>query len=282
MQFGAAHSHRPKQGRGGPSTDRAGRGVPTGRGARAAGRHVRTCVGCGGAVCRDRARAELVRLVFVPSAEETTVVVDLAGSAKGRGAWVHPTRRCLEQACRKGLSRAASAPVFADRSTLVQEITVAAVRRVDGLLASARRAGSLAVGATAVGQSWQRGSAKLVIVAADAAAGSRLTAVRQAAAEGMAVAWGTKSHWGRTLSTESDELGVLAIESESIATEVMQVVALAESAAADENVERGHSSSPGGGGEGVPLERTSSNRGSSSTGNDGPRRCGGEVRFRAE
>ena len=71
---------------------------------RACERHgsTRFCVGCGVRVARSRAH-ELVRLVLVPADDgAVTVVADLGGGAVGRGAWVHPTRSCLERATERG------------------------------------------------------------------------------------------------------------------------------------------------------------------------------------
>ena len=58
---------------------------------------VRTCVGC-----RERApQSELIRLAW----DGVAVTVDR--TAPGRGAWIHPTQACWDQARRKGgLSRA--------------------------------------------------------------------------------------------------------------------------------------------------------------------------------
>ncbi|GAB2565774.1 YlxR family protein [Leucobacter ruminantium] len=55
---------------------------------------VRTCV-----ACRKRAtRAELLRVVL----HDGRLIVDDRAVLPGRGAWVHPTARCLEQAVSRG------------------------------------------------------------------------------------------------------------------------------------------------------------------------------------
>ncbi|MEP7104386.1 MAG: YlxR family protein [Chloroflexota bacterium] len=60
----------------------------------------RTCVGCR----QEGAKGELVRLVRAPGGQ---VVIDLAGRAPGRGAYLHRRRDCLEAAHRRGgLNRA--------------------------------------------------------------------------------------------------------------------------------------------------------------------------------
>jgi predicted RNA-binding protein YlxR (DUF448 family) len=60
---------------------------------------VRTCVGC-----RQRAnRPELIRVV----AQNNQLVIDHSKSLSGRGAWIHPSSDCLEQALvRKAFFRA--------------------------------------------------------------------------------------------------------------------------------------------------------------------------------
>ncbi|WP_098482737.1 YlxR family protein [Georgenia soli] len=72
---------------------------------------VRTCIGC-----RGRApRSALVRLVL----DDTTprVEVDPERSAPGRGAWLHPSRECLDLALRRraiGRALRAAGPVGTD------------------------------------------------------------------------------------------------------------------------------------------------------------------------
>lgn len=54
---------------------------------------VRTCLGC-----RKRTdRSTLVRVV----ARDGEVVVDDSATLPGRGAWVHPTRECIDSALRR-------------------------------------------------------------------------------------------------------------------------------------------------------------------------------------
>ena len=61
--------------------------------------NVRTCLGC-------RNRAEPLALVRVV-ARDGVVVPDPSASMTGRGAWVHPTRQCIEISIkRKAFGRA--------------------------------------------------------------------------------------------------------------------------------------------------------------------------------
>jgi predicted RNA-binding protein YlxR (DUF448 family) len=55
----------------------------------------RTCVGC-------RVKAGKAALVRVVRAQEGIPRIDPTGRAPGRGAYVHPSRDCLDQALRRG------------------------------------------------------------------------------------------------------------------------------------------------------------------------------------
>ena len=59
---------------------------------------MRTCVGCR----RTGSRSDLLRVVVTRGgSQEPALVVDTARSMPGRGAWLHPDRRCLELAERR-------------------------------------------------------------------------------------------------------------------------------------------------------------------------------------
>ncbi|MEO6470349.1 MAG: YlxR family protein [Aeromicrobium sp.] len=58
---------------------------------------IRTCIGC-----RERVdKTTLVRVVGVRSSSVWMITPDPNGSLPGRGAHLHPTARCLEQAIRR-------------------------------------------------------------------------------------------------------------------------------------------------------------------------------------
>ncbi|MFD2674046.1 YlxR family protein [Gulosibacter bifidus] len=60
---------------------------------------VRTCIGC-------RSRAEKSQLIRV-AVQDSQVIIDRAGVLPGRGAWLHPSVACVEQALeRKQFRRA--------------------------------------------------------------------------------------------------------------------------------------------------------------------------------
>ncbi|HLS93386.1 MAG TPA: YlxR family protein [Microbacterium sp.] len=76
---------------------------------------VRTCVGCR---TRD-SRSALLRVI----ATESRLVVDESASMPGRGAWVHPTRRCAELAIqRRAFVRALRVPGPLDTQTLTERL----------------------------------------------------------------------------------------------------------------------------------------------------------------
>ncbi|WP_221585716.1 YlxR family protein [Microbacterium sp. G2-8] len=76
---------------------------------------VRTCVGC-----RTRAsRTALLRIVAI----ESHLVIDERASMPGRGAWVHPTRTCLELALqRRAFVRALRVSGPLDTQTLEERL----------------------------------------------------------------------------------------------------------------------------------------------------------------
>ena len=77
---------------------------------------VRTCVGC-----RQRAnQSDLLRLVSRLSSDSRIVVeFDFQRKISGRGAWLHPTEVCLNQAiARRAIARALRISVQADTTGL--------------------------------------------------------------------------------------------------------------------------------------------------------------------
>ncbi len=177
----------------------------------------RLCVGCG----QRSAPEELVRVVLGP---EGQVAVDMAGGAFGRGAHVHPARSCMMQACRAGLARAFKQKVVATPEDLGAQIVAGCERRVAGLLLGARRANQLAVGADAAIEALGRG-APLLLLATDAATIAKRAEVARAAADGKAVAFGTKQRLGELLG--KDEIAVVAVLHAGIADSVSSSVRLA-------------------------------------------------------
>ncbi|HEY4120255.1 MAG TPA: YlxR family protein, partial [Byssovorax sp.] len=203
----------------------------------------RSCVGCGERV-DPKTELDLVRLVLGPG---EVVAVDAKGGAFGRGAHVHARPACVEQAAARGLARSFKSKIEGvvvgveieptTPASLGRAIAAAFDRRVEGLVASALRARSLAFGADAAGGALERGEGKLAIVAVDAAAAADLGPVRAAVAAGRAVAWGTKAELGAICSPgRGREVGVVAILDDRIARAIATAVqarsgALTEAAA---------------------------------------------------
>lgn len=183
-------------------------------------RPVRTCVGCGQ---RDDAAA-LVRLVLGEGGE---VAFDLAGGSFGRGAHVHASPACLEEAPR-GLSRAFKQEVRADIRELGTALVAACDRRAAGLVMAARRTGALAIGADASHEALRRG-APLLLVAVDAGSVAATREVERAVAEGRAVAWKTKGDLGAWIGEEA--VAMLAVRHAGIAGELKILRAAADAGA---------------------------------------------------
>ncbi len=122
----------------------------------------RTCVGCREEADRD----ELIRLVLAPGGK---LVVDYRGKLPGRGAWVHPTRACIEalQARSGGLARAFKHPV--DTSGLLEAIRAQVVAATLDGLSMAAAAGALFGGREVLEEAIRSGRVVEMIVASDAA-----------------------------------------------------------------------------------------------------------------
>lgn len=172
----------------------------------------RTCAGCG----QRCSAAELVRLVLDPTVGDVpSVVVDVAGSAFGHGAHVHPSPDCVAKAVKGGLSRAFKTKVVAKAEDIADQIVAGADRRIEGLLMGARRARHLVIGADATVEALREGEVALVIVATDAAAAAQLGGVRDAVAAGKAIAWNVKARLGALLAR--DEVAVCGVVHDKVA-----------------------------------------------------------------
>ncbi|MBS2019196.1 MAG: DUF448 domain-containing protein [Deltaproteobacteria bacterium] len=174
----------------------------------------RLCAGCGK---RDLAEG-LVRVVLGPEGE---IGVDLAGGRFGRGAHVHATTDCVAKAAKGGLSKAFKTRVEAKPEDIGAQIATGAARRIDGLLAGARR-GKLAIaGADVVREALRDGSAKKIIVATDAAAATRLPEIEEAIRLGNAIAYGDKAKLGALFGR--DEVAVIAVLDQGVAEAIGSV-----------------------------------------------------------
>jgi uncharacterized protein len=187
----------------------------------------RTCAGC---QKRADAPLELVRVVL--GAEDAkgarAVVVDVASSAFGRGAHVHPEPGCVKKACAGGFARAFRCAISADAATVRAQIVQGCDRRLEGLLVGARRARLVAIGEEA--QAAMAAGAPLAVLASNAGANAT-KAFGWAVAEGRAVAWKDKATLGTLLGR--DEIAVAVVRDAGIASEFLRVRAVASSASVD-------------------------------------------------
>jgi predicted RNA-binding protein YlxR (DUF448 family) len=177
----------------------------------------RTCV-----TCRQRAaRPELVRVVLGTGGE---IVVDLAGCAPGRGAWVHPVAKCVAGAPTR-LGRALHAEVTVTPQRMFESLRRAAHQRTAELLSLARRARALAVGAEAVAVAIDAGTSALIVAATDARAAVQTTSIGREISQGRGCAWGTQASLGALLGAAT--VDIVAVLESRLANELKSVIRVA-------------------------------------------------------
>lgn len=186
----------------------------------------RMCAGCGRRVERDA----LVRLVV--GDRPPFVAVDLGRRLKGRGLSVHPARACIRSAVRSGgLARALRGREQVEPEAIERMLVQQFERRVFGLLASAQRTRSVALGTDAVRAALHSGRGQLLICAEDSR-GRRDELGAAATALGCATAtWGTKATLGGPFARS--ELGVLLVTDRGIARVVFDCVSQIEALSED-------------------------------------------------
>jgi predicted RNA-binding protein YlxR (DUF448 family)/ribosomal protein L7Ae-like RNA K-turn-binding protein len=174
---------------------------------------VRMCVGCR----QKDGREALLR--FVAAGHPPQVVPDVSRRASGRGASVHPRRRCIDAAVRNGaLSRALHVAVDGDAGELADWALGQYSRRLDGLLVAAHRSGRAAVGTERVRDAIAEKRAAVLIVAADATE-NRQELMRSAERlGGGCVVHGDKASLGRLFGRET--VAVAAITDRDLAEEL--------------------------------------------------------------
>ncbi len=164
----------------------------------------------------------MIRLVL---GEDGALGVDLAGRAFGRGAWVHPRPDCIERAARGGLSKSFRENVSEKNViSLFQVVRDAANRRVEALIASARRSGNAAAGSDVARETVEQGRAELLVVAGDARAAAQAAFVSRVAAAGKVVIWGSKEALGR--ATGRPDTALVAISDRGFSDAIVRSVAL--------------------------------------------------------
>jgi len=186
----------------------------------------RMCAGCGTRTEPD----DLVRLVVGPSAP--FVAVDLGRRLGGRGVSVHPKKACIRSAAlRGGLARALRGVAQIEPESLERMVVQQFERRAIGLLSSAQRARSLALGADAVRSALKANKGDLLIRAKDSRGrGDELA--HAATARGCATAtWGTKATVGDAFGRS--ELGVVLVTDRGIARAVLDCLSHVEALSED-------------------------------------------------
>jgi len=178
----------------------------------------RLCAGC---AKRDLSE-NLVRVVLGLEGE---IAVDLADGRFGRGAHVHASTECLQKAVRGGFAKSFKTKVEANAEAIGAQIAAAADRRIEGLLAGARRGKLVIAGGDLVSEALREDRAALVIVAADAAAAAKLPEIQEAVACGKAIAWGDKQRLGAIFGR--DETAVCAVLHEGVASAIGSARAMA-------------------------------------------------------
>ena len=184
------------------------------------------CAGCG----QRTGAEELVRLVVGPSAP--FLAVDLGRKLGGRGVSLHPTRACIRSAARRGgLAKALRGVAEIEPESVERMIVSQLEQRARGLLSSAARKRSLALGGEAVRAALQANKGDLLIRAKDSRGrGDELA--RAATALGCAtVTWGTKASLGDALTRS--ELGVLLVLDRGIARAILDCLSHIEALSED-------------------------------------------------
>jgi hypothetical protein len=186
----------------------------------------RMCAGCGSRTERD----ELVRLVVGNSAP--FVAVDLGRRLAGRGVSVHPRRACIRSAAlRGGLARALRGVAQVEPESIERMLIQQLEQRAFGLLSSALRTRSLALGTDAVRAALQANKGDLLIRAKDSRGRGDELAHAATALGCAAVAWGTKASLGNAFNRS--ELGVLLVMDRGIARAIMDCLSRVEALSED-------------------------------------------------
>ena len=178
---------------------------------------VRTCAGCGERSAKDA----MVRVVLGPGGE---LAFDLVGHSHGRGAYLHPARRCFERAARGGLSKAFRQSIRCETELLFGLVDDAVERRVRGLLASAKNAGGLAFGREHVEQEWFEEKTRLVVVAVDGPWSEPPKFLQRAVSAGKAVVWGDRAKHGSLF--DLGDVTVVGVRNASIANAIAEACRL--------------------------------------------------------
>lgn len=188
---------------------------------------MRTCAGCGSRDVPD------ALLRFVVSREPPHLAPDAERRLGGRGVSVHPRRRCLDAAVRRGgFARAIRGPVSLGVDEVVKLAADHYRRRAEGLLSSAHRSGHAAFGTDAVRAAIEARRVQLLVVAADAANKKDALEAQVKRLGGACAVLGTKASLGGLLGR--DEVAVVAITEPKIARELGRAAQRAQNLTEDQ------------------------------------------------
>ena len=174
----------------------------------------RTCTGC-----RKAAHPrELVRLVSLPDGR---IALDPKASSGGRGAWVHPTRGCVEATVKRhAAERSLKVEVQRDldAGALLASLREAIARKAASLLVVASRVRGITIGVEASAEALERGRVHLVVVARDA--GQTASGLAADGTEGgpRVLRFSTKTELGGVFGR--GEVALLALTDPRIAAEL--------------------------------------------------------------
>jgi predicted RNA-binding protein YlxR (DUF448 family) len=174
----------------------------------------RTCTGCRQAA-HPRA---LVRLIGLPDGR---VALDPKASNGGRGAWVHPARRCVEAMVKRhAAERTLKLEVQRDLDAgeLLASLRESLARKAASLLVVASRVRAIALGTEAVAESLERAKVHLVVVARDAGQSSAALADEASGGGPRVLRHGTKMELGGVFGR--GEVALLALTDPRIAAEL--------------------------------------------------------------
>lgn len=132
------------------------------------------------ALTRDRlAQSEMIRFVRSP---QGGIVPDIAARLPGRGVWLKADRSLLAEAIRKNIfARALKQPVSVDMS-LLDLVETLLVRRLQGIIGMAKRAGDIVIGFSQVRSKLKASAGGILLMASDSAEDGRMKLYRLAQA----------------------------------------------------------------------------------------------------
>jgi hypothetical protein len=179
---------------------------------------VRTCVACRSKDGRD----DLVRWV---AAEDGRVALDARAVRSGRGAWVHPTRKCVSlMVKRHAAERALKLAVVPDLEVgaLLTQLRAALVQRITSLIVVSGRRRAIAIGTEAVSAALVRKRVPAVIVAGDAGEAARALAEAPGRGGPRVLRYADKAALGALFNR--GEVALVALLDPSVAAEAVSTI----------------------------------------------------------